>query len=165
MNAIFHILFCFMSILPPLPVEDIQEDISVYRHPDFNMQISGSPNWSTLYHPSENLSFEVINTNNNMQISMWYRETEKNADSFLKEFANMEGYIYSEGPNDTVLNAYSASCLSAVIVINKSPSRLFIAAIEGDSGIYVFQVKCPEDCYLSHREMMCNILASLRIGI
>ena len=165
MNAVFHILFCFMSVFPPLTIEDIQEDISVYRHPDFNMQITGSANWNTLYHPSQSLAFEVINTNNNMQISMWYSKTNTNAESFLKAYANREGYIYSEGPNDTVLNAYTASYLSAATVINKSPSRLFIAAIEGDSGIYIFQVICPEDCYLSHREMMCNILASLRIGI
>jgi len=146
-------------------VEDVQEDYSIYKHPEFNMQITGSANWNTLYHPYESRSFEIINTNNNMQISMWFSETEEDPDSFLQNFANREGYIYSEGPNDTLLNEHPASCLRAAFVSNKAPSRLFIAAIQGDSGLFVFEVKCPEDCYLSHREVMCNILSSLRIGI
>lgn len=159
-----NILLSLLCTATPIRLADDQEDIAIFRHPEFSMQISGSSHWSTLYNPSESNSFEVINTNNNMHITMWYSETGVDADSYLREFASKQGYIYTDGPNDTVLNEYSASYLKAASVSNRSPSRLFIAAIRDDSGIFVFQMKCPEDCYLSHHDLICKVLASLRVG-
>ena len=165
MCMVLHIAIYMLNSVLTFQYEAVQDDMVVYKHPEYDMQITASSNWKTYYEVAGTGIYEVVNTNNNMHILMWYCESTSKSKPFLREFANMQGFIYKTGPNDTVLNNYHANYLTAACVTDKIPHRVFLAAIGDNGGYFLIQVKCPEDCYLMHREAMESVLASLRIGI
>jgi len=165
MMALCYILASVLGSLLYLPSEDVQEINRVYRHPEVDMEITASANWESAYDLSGSGKFRIINRNHNMHITLWYSHTASAPIAFLKQYADEQGFICTGDPTDTVLNNFNAGCFSAACVSGKVPVRLYLAALQGDSGLYMIEVKCPEDCFSQHQEQLKEVLSSLRVGM
>ena len=164
MMALFYIMASVMGSVLYVPSGDAQEINRIYKHPEADMEISASAHWESIYDVDGSGKFRVINRNHNMQISLWYSPTSSAPIEYLMQYADEQGLICTGDPVDTVLNNYNAGCFKAACVSGKVPVRLYLAAIQGDSGLYMIQIKCPEDCFSQHQDQLNQVLSSLRIG-
>lgn len=135
----------------------------VYQHPMLDIQFSASPNWKQVAHSGENMTYELVNQNNNMHMKVWFAETEKSVIDYLRTEVCKEGKV-DDKPFVTDLDEQIAYGICAICSEMRRPFKVMLIAMPTEDGLYLFKFKCPEECYAEHQKQIQELLESISFG-
>lgn len=160
-GKLYHVL---IGLLIVIPIEKTALGQTVYQHPQYNIGFQAGPGWHQEMGQNGGDVFQVTNPNNNMRINLSYIPGCKNPEKYLKRMSGMKGMVDRNGIYDTILDDRKAVIMRGMYLEGKRPFRRMVIGFYALEGVYLFEMCCPEDCYINHREKMHTILESIRIG-
>jgi hypothetical protein len=152
-------LLVFLSVSSGLQAQD---EI-VYQHPALGIQFSASPNWKHVVHSGENMTYELVNQNNNMLMKMWFVKTEKPVIEYLRSEVCKEGMV-DDRPFITDIDEQVAYGIGAICSEMRRPFKVMLIAMPTEDGLYLFKFKCPEECYAEHQKQIQELLETISFG-
>lgn len=159
MKKILQLVFSLLIFLTAFSGLQAQEEI-VYQHPDLDIQFTASSNWNKIAYSAENSSYELVNQNNNMHMKVWYENTNKSVDEFLRKEICMNGMV-DEELFATMMDKQHAYGICAVCSEMRRPYKVMLLAIPADNGFYCFRFRCPEECFPEHKAQIQKLLKTV----
>lgn len=136
-----------------------------YSHPLHQISFEASPSWVQVLHNYNGKVFEVTSPNHNMKILLSFVPDCRNVKKHMKHLSGKKGLICQDKPYDTILNKRKAVMMQGTCLQGKEPFKRVVIGIPSDEGLYLMEISCPVECYLTHRSRLNSILGSLRVEV
>lgn len=156
--------YFILSLIALFYAVDIMSQTERYQHPEYEISFEASPNWAVSFSESAGTTYEFINPNNNMVISLDYVPDCKRPRKYLRDLSGLKGLVSMRGRYDTVLNDNEAIILCGNCLEIRESFSAIVIGFPSSEGLFLMEITCPENCQASHQKRLKSILKTVQIG-
>ena len=151
---------------------NFSQTYSVYKHPYLNFSFDASQNWTKVYHPEDNLIYEMKSPDNGLHVMLWYTETEQSAKKYLIKMADMKGLADKHlEPTKTKLDDKESWLHETNSIIRNENIKSFLSVTAHgyceerpkENCLFIVQAWCNSTDYVKYKNMIDDILATVKI--
>lgn len=106
---------------------------------------------------------ELVNRNHNLELKMYYEQSDLTEGAFLNDVLQKEGLNGSAEPFTTLIDQHDATGVIAGCTEMRHPVKVLLIAVKNSDGYYVLRFKCPDECFREHKHQMQQLLGSIII--
>ena len=136
-----------------------------YNYPGQEFSFMATPNWDEEYGDYNGKEFKVIHPNHGMRISISFVPGCHHPGRYMRKASGLRGLVCPGGNYDTLLHGYHALIMRGHCQQGKRPFTRMMVGFPVEEGLYVMEFCCPDECYAGHRDLVMEILDSVRIGV
>lgn len=161
------------TIIFSIPIKLFPQETQVYKHPTLQFQFTASQNLINIHHPEDELIYEMMSTDSNMHVMLWYTETEQNAKGYLTKMASMKDLgVGDEEPFLNTINDQEIWILNVAGYDGKLPIQTLLAVTSHgmsvknpkENRLFIVQIWCQKDNYPRYKSNFEKILNSVQIN-
>ena len=159
--SFIRVILVLVALLVPLSLQSQGER---YQHPVYDISFVATSNWTEQLPGSESGTYSVVNPNRNMVISLAYIPDCRRPMRYLRNLSGFKGMACKRDGYDTLLNELEALIVCGnSLEIRESFTSLMIG-FPSDKGLYLMEIRCPDNCHAAHQQTVKSILETVRIG-
>lgn len=158
MKKIVYTLFFVLSISSLA----FTQTSSVFEIQNLGIAFEASSKWIRLSSGDSEV-LELINSNNNLKVKMWFKESKLSPSAYLTSLLREEGLSHFEGPFELVVDNRKSIGLIGLCNEMHRPVKILLLAVNCENGYYVVRFKCPDECFPEHQKQMEKIISSVRL--
>lgn len=107
---------------------------------------------------------ELVNQNNNLNITMWHKNSKLSASDFLSQLIDSEGILTETAPFETLVDGCKAIAVTGICNEMHRPVRVVAIVIPDQEGFNLVKFKCPDECFREHRGQIDKLISSIHLG-
>ena len=157
----FRFILVVAALLAPYSLQSQGER---YHHPVYDISFVATSNWTEQLPVSRSGAYSVINPNRNMVISLAYIPDCKRPMKYLKKLSGFKGMACKRGGYDTLLNDQDALIFCGNSLEIRESFTSMVIGFPSGKGLYLMEIKCPDNCQAAHQQTLKSILETVRIG-
>ena len=157
----FRFILVLTALLAPL---NLQSQGERYHHPVYDISFVATSNWTEQLTESIFGPYSVVNPNRNMVISLAYIPDCKRPMRYLKKLSGFKGMACKRDGYDTLLNELQALIVCGNSLEIRESFTTMVIGFPCDKGLYLMEIRCPDNCHAAHQQTVKSILETVRIG-
>ncbi len=157
----FRVILVVATMLVPLSLQSQGER---YHHPVYDISFVATSNWTEQLPVSRSGAYSVVNPNRNMVISLAYIPDCKRPMKYLRKLSGFKGMACKRDGYDTLLNEQDALIFCGNSLEIRESFTTMVIGFPSDKGLYLMEIRCPDNCQAAHQQTLKSILETVRIG-
>ena len=157
----FRFVLVVAALLAPFSLQSQGER---YHHPVYDISFVATSNWTEQLNGSGPGTYSVVNPNRNMVISLAYIPDCRRPMKYLKKLSGFKGMACKRDGYDTILNEQDALIVCGNSLEVRESYTSMVIGFPSGKGLYLMEIKCPDNCQAAHKQTLKSILETVRIG-
>lgn len=153
--SILSVLLCWCLVLHA-------QEPTLFENDALGIAFASDCTWQSVENSSGE-TLELVNRNHNLELKMYYEQTDLPAGTFLNEVLEREGLNGIVAPFTTLIDQHDATGVIAGCTEMRRPVKVLLIAVRNSDGFYVMRFKCPDECFREHKHQMQELLGSIII--
>ncbi len=140
----------------------LSQTASICENTDLGIAFTASSQWTQLNVANTDV-LELVNSNNNLKVKMWFMQTKIKAQDVLQTLFREEGLATSGEPFNLMVDNREAEGLVGLCNEMHHPVKILLLAIKGPEGFYIIRFKCPDVCYGEHQKQLDKLISAVKL--
>ena len=157
----FRFILVMAALLTPFSLQSQGER---YHHPVYDISFVATSNWTEQISGSGSGAYSVVNPNRNMVVSLAYIPDCRRPMRYLKKLSGYRGMACKREGYDTLLNDQDALIICGNSLVVRESFTSMVIGFPSGKGLYLMEIKCPDNCQAAHKQTLKSILETVRIG-
>jgi HEAT repeat protein len=144
--------------------------MQTYRHPTLNIQFQAPARWRQIPWSEDPAVYEMTGPEKNVHVRLWLTETQQDGPGYLKKMADMKDLTWQGEPIFYPIDGRKAWLLHTNTQRNEKSVRQLLAVIHHEKSrkhadhntLFIVEIRCPRAHYPQQKQLMQNILHSVR---